>query len=61
MTITLSLTPELEQRLTQEANRQGLSAGTCAMRLLDKHLPHQDRNEALVALLQSWMDEDDAS
>ena len=61
MTITLSLTPELEQRLTQEAKRQGLSADTCAMQLLDKHLPPQDRNEALVALLQSWIDEEDAS
>ena len=29
------------------------------MQLLDKHLSAGDRQETLIALLQSWMDEDD--
>ncbi len=60
MTLTLHLTPELERRLTQEAKRQGLSVDAYTLQLLDTSLPPQGRDEALVALLQSWIDEDDA-
>ena len=60
MTLTLYLTPELEQRLTQEAKRQGLSIDVYTLQLLDKHLPAKDRREELITLLQSWIDEDDA-
>ncbi len=60
MTLTLHLTPEIEQRLTQEAKRQGLSVDAYTLQLLDTHLPPQGRDEALVTLLQSWIDEDDA-
>jgi hypothetical protein len=60
MTLTLHLTPELEQRLTQEAERQGVSIDEYTMQLLDKHLPPKGRREELVTLLQSWIDEDDA-
>ena len=60
MTLTLHLTPELEQRLTQEAKRQGLSVDVYTLQLLDKHLPPKSRRDELITLLQSWIDEDDA-
>ena len=58
MTLTLPLTDELEQRLTQEANRVGVAPAEWVLRLLDQHLPPRDRRLKLVALLQSWIDED---
>jgi hypothetical protein len=60
MTLTLHLSPELEQRLTQEAKRHGLALDTYTLQLLDKSLPTKDRRTELVTLLQSWMDEGDA-
>lgn len=60
MTLTLHLPPELEYRLTQEAQRQGLSPDEYTVELLDKHLPSQDRRMELVNLLQAWIDEGDA-
>jgi hypothetical protein len=59
MTLTLHLPPELEQRLTQEAKRQGLALDVYTLQLLDKSLPPKDRRIELVALLQSWLDEGD--
>jgi hypothetical protein len=59
MTLTLNLPPELEERLTDEARRQGLSADEYALDLLEKHLPPKDARAELVALLQSWIDEGD--
>jgi hypothetical protein len=61
MTLTLNLPSELEQRLTEEARRQGLGADQLMLRLLDEHLPPGDERPNLAALLQSWIDEvDDA-
>jgi hypothetical protein len=60
MTLTLPLTADLEQRLTQEANRQGVDLAQYALRVLDQHLPPPDRRDALVAMLQSWVEEGDA-
>jgi hypothetical protein len=59
MTLKLNLTPELEQRLTEEAERQGLSVDTVTLRLLERYLPQEHRAE-LVDLLQSWIEDDDA-
>jgi hypothetical protein len=59
MTLTLHLPPELEQRLIQEAKRQGLSLDTYTLQLLDKSLSPKDRRTELVTLLQSWIDEGD--
>ena len=56
MALTVNLPPELEQRLTQEAQRQSISADAYALQLLDKHLPPKDRQAELVALLQDWID-----
>ena len=59
MTLILHLSPELEQRLQQEAKRQGLSLDAYALQLLAQSLPPKDRHTALVTLLQSWIDESD--
>lgn len=59
MTLTLHLPPELEQRLTREAQSQGLSLDEYALALLDKSLPSQERRTELITLLQTWIDEED--
>lgn len=60
MTLKIDLTPDLEQRLTREAERQGLPAERFTLELLEKHLPPKSEQAELVSLLRSWMDEDDA-
>lgn len=59
MTLTLHLPPDLEQRLTQEAQRQGRSLDDYTLELLNKSLPPQDHRTELVTLLQTWIDEED--
>lgn len=59
MTLILHLPPDLEQRLTQEAQRQGRSLDDYTVELLDKALPPPDRRTELVTLLQTWIDEED--
>ncbi|HKI00982.1 MAG TPA: hypothetical protein VKK31_03285 [Thermoanaerobaculia bacterium] len=59
MTLTLSLPPDLEERLQHEAERQGLPADTLTLRLLEQHLPSKDPREKLVELLRSWIEEGD--
>jgi hypothetical protein len=54
MTLTLSLPPELEQYLIQEAQQQGLSVETYALQLLQK-----EKQLKTVNVLQSWIDESD--
>lgn len=58
--MTLSLPPNLEERLQHEAERQGISADTLALRLLDQNLPSKPAREELAKLLQSWIEEGDA-
>lgn len=60
MNLTLHLTPDLEQRLSQEAERQGVPLATFTLQLLDQHLPPPARRASLVALVQSWLEGDDA-
>lgn len=60
MTLTLHLPPELEQRLTQEAQRQGRSLDDYTLELLNKSLPPQDHRTELITLLQTWIEEEDA-
>lgn len=60
MTLTLHLSPDLEQRLTQEAKRHGLALDAYTLQLLEKSLPPKDRHTELVTLLQSWLDAGDA-
>ena len=58
MTLKIELTPELEQRLTREADRRGVPAETVTLDLLNQHLPTKDRQTELVSLLQSWIEGD---
>jgi predicted transcriptional regulator len=60
MTLTLRLSPDLEERLQHEAERQGLPADALTLRLLDQHLPSKDPRKELIDLLQSWIEEGDA-
>ncbi len=60
MTLNLKLPPDLEERLTEEAERAGMRAEQYTLRLLDANLPPKDRRRRVVELLQSWIDESDA-
>jgi hypothetical protein len=56
MALTIHLPPELEQRLTEEAQEQGVSADVYTVRILEQHLPPKKKQTELVQLLQSWID-----
>ncbi|MCC3439454.1 MAG: hypothetical protein EAZ39_07215 [Oscillatoriales cyanobacterium] len=60
MTLTLTLTPEIEQYLTQRAEEQGLSTEAYTLQLLIEHIILKQKQTKSVNLLQSWMDEEDA-
>jgi hypothetical protein len=60
MTLNLNLPPELEQYLLQEASQQGLSVEVLTLQLLAKAIPQKDKQTAILNLVQSWIDEDDA-
>jgi hypothetical protein len=59
MTLTLSLTPEIEQYLSQRAREQGLSMESYTLQLLVEYILIKEKQTKLVNLLQSWIDEDD--
>ncbi len=59
MTLTLSIPPDLQARLSQEAQRLGLKDSECALQLLDHHLPPAERRAQAVSLLESWIQETD--
>ncbi len=60
MTLTIDLSPELQERLSREAAQQGIPIESYALELLDKHLPPEDRPAELISLLQSWIEKGDA-
>lgn len=60
MTLTLTLTPEIEQYLTQKAQQQGLSTEAYTLQLLIEHILLKQKQTKSVNLLQSWIDEEDA-
>ncbi|NOT57170.1 MAG: hypothetical protein HOP18_21420 [Deltaproteobacteria bacterium] len=60
MTLTLHLPPELEQRLTHAAQRQGRSLDDYTLELLNKSLPPPDRRTELITLLQTWIEEENS-
>jgi hypothetical protein len=53
MALTLNLTPEIEQYLTQRATEQGLSLESYALKLLTDNILSQEKKIKLVNLLQS--------
>lgn len=56
----VDLPAELQERLRHEAQRHGLSEDKCIVRILDANLPNATRQEQAVALLQAWIDGEDA-
>ncbi|MBD2298233.1 hypothetical protein H6G80_08905 [Nostoc sp. FACHB-87] len=59
MTLTLNLSPELEQYLAQEATQQGLSVEALALQLLTNSILLKQKQAQAVNLLQSWIDDED--
>jgi hypothetical protein len=59
MTLTLNLTSEIEQYLTQKATEQGLSLEAYALKLIENTILEKEKQTKLVNLLQSWIDEED--
>lgn len=59
MTLTLNLSPELEQYLSQEANQHGLSVEALALQLLTSSIRLKQKQTEAVNLLQSWLDSED--
>lgn len=53
MTLTLTLSRDLEQNLTQEARRLGLTPDRYAVRILERNIPADDQRQQLMALLES--------
>jgi hypothetical protein len=63
MMLQLTLPPDLQARLRQEAERRGQSQESVALQLLDQHLPpvwDEQRRAAAIAMLQQWRAEDAA-
>lgn len=54
--LTITLRPEVETRLQDEARRQGIDAAAYASKLLEEALPHP--NQATLDLLAKWKAED---
>jgi hypothetical protein len=59
MTLTLDLSPELEQYLLQKANQHGLSVEALALQLLVSSILLKQKQTEAVNLLQSWIDDED--
>jgi hypothetical protein len=65
MTLQLTLPPELEERLREEAERRGQSSEAVVLALLDRTLPPSlrmmdERRKAAIAMLEEWAIEDAA-
>lgn len=59
MTLTIKLTPDLEQRLADKAAQLGLTIGEYTVQVPEAHLPPAGRRQQAVAAIQSWIDEGD--
>jgi|GEM_PF-981639 hypothetical protein len=59
MTLTLSLTPEIELYLKQRAEQKGISIEAYTLELLTEHIFKKQKQASIVNLLESWLDEDD--
>jgi hypothetical protein len=59
MTLTLNLPPELEQYLLQEAAQQQISLEVMTLQILTQSALSRQKQSAAVALLQSWIDDED--
>ncbi len=59
MTLTLNLSPELEQYLVQQANQHELSVDVLALQLLTNSVLTRQKQTEAADVLQSWIDDDD--
>lgn len=61
--MVLTLTPDLESRVKIESARRGLPPNEYAAQVLEEHLSdaERERRAKAVALLQSWIDEEENS
>ncbi len=62
MMLQLELSPEMDERLRQEAELRKLPVETIVLNLLNERLPpvwNEARNAAAVAMLQQWIKEDE--
>ena len=59
----LTLAPELETRVKIESARRGISPDEYAAQVIEENISEaeRERREKAVALLQSWIDEDENS
>ncbi|MGH9769912.1 MAG: hypothetical protein ACREAB_21010 [Blastocatellia bacterium] len=60
MTITLTLAPELEFKLKQEADRRGLPPEQYALEVLNEHIADsaRERAEKLAEMFRQWNEEE---
>ena len=56
MTLTLDLSPDLQQRLEAAAQAQGVTPGQFAVNVLDEKLSDAQRRQKAIELLRSWRD-----
>jgi hypothetical protein len=62
MTLNLPLTPDLEERLSQEAARRGVPLEAYITQLLEQRFPpplSPEQRDKAIALLRSWVEEGD--
>jgi hypothetical protein len=59
MTLTLNLPPELEKYLLQEADQQKISLEVMTIQLLTQSALSRQKQTAAVAMLQSWIDDEE--
>jgi hypothetical protein len=59
MTLTLNLSPELEQYLQQEANQQGVSLEEVVLQFLKNSIRLEQKQGEAVNLIQSWLENDE--
>ncbi len=59
MTLTLNLSPELEQYLLREARQHGFPVEALAVQLLTNSISLKQKQTEAVNLLQSWIDGED--
>lgn len=52
--MTISIPPDLEKRLKEEASRRGVGADQCAVELIARALPGAHPNQASLDLLAKW-------
>jgi regulator of protease activity HflC (stomatin/prohibitin superfamily) len=59
MSLSIELSPELEQQLRDEAIRRGQGAAEYARTLLEAQLlaSRQRRNEGAIQLMEQWLEE----